>query len=97
MNEKILFDYTWIFRSFDLFRILLKNILTKLRLRDKQSCKYCGRDQHVVWKCKDEIWNKLPKKWHNKALCLECFGAIYPTQLSFNDIEILKYNDNRLC
>lgn len=22
---------------------------------------------------KDKIWNKLPKKWRNKELCIECF------------------------
>lgn len=87
----ILFDKKWYFRILDYFRVFAKKILTKLRLRDKQSCKYCGRDQHIVWNCKDKDWIKLPKQWHNKALCLECFVVLFPGKLSKKDIEILGF------
>lgn len=91
-NAEILFDYKWYFRIFDYLRVGLKKyILTKLRLRNKQSCKYCGRDQHIVWSCKDDDWVKLSKRWHNTALCLECFTALYPEKLKSDDIEIHGY------
>lgn len=96
-NAEILFDYKWYFRIFDYLRVGLKKyVLTKLRLRDKQSCRYCGRDQHVIWSCKDEDWIKLPKRWHNTALCLECFIALYlalyPGKINVKDIKILGYD-----
>jgi hypothetical protein len=91
-NAGIEFDYKWFFRYLDYLRIGSKKLLTKLRLRDKQSCKYCGRDQHVVWSCKNEDWLKLPERWHNTALCLECFIALYPDNMNKADIKILGYD-----
>jgi hypothetical protein len=91
-NAGVEFDYKLMFRLFDNVRVGLKRILTKLRLRNKQSCKYCGRDQHIVWACKDEDWLKLHERWHNTALCLECFIALYPDKLSSDDITILGYD-----
>ena len=77
-NLSINFNSKIYFRIFDNVRIYLKKILTKLKLRDTQSCKYCGRDQHIIWSVKDNIWNILPKKWKNKCLCLECFSLLCP-------------------
>jgi len=90
-KRSYLFDFAWYFRVLDYLRVYLKVILTKLSLRDKQSCKYCGRDQHVIWRCKDEDWAKIPDKWHNTALCLECFINLYPENLKTEDIEIVGY------
>lgn len=54
-------------------KIFSKRFFTNLRLRNKQSCKYCGRNQNIIWNVSNEIWTKLPPKYHNKCLCLECF------------------------
>lgn len=93
-NTEILFDYKWFFRIQDILRVFIKKWLLGrlLYLRNKQSCRYCGRDQHIVWKCEDVNWIKLPKKWYNTTLCLECFIALYPDKLNSNDIEILAYD-----
>ncbi len=92
-KRSYLFDFAWYFRLMDYLRIGLKKfLLTKLRLRDKQSCRYCGRDQHIIWSCKDEDWVKIPKRWHNTALCLECFINLYPEKLNPEDIEIMGYD-----
>jgi hypothetical protein len=77
-NLELDFD-KYFFRPLDLIRIFLKYIFTRLRLRNHQSCKCCGRDQWVCWTVKDEIWNKLPKKYQNTALCLECFCRLVPS------------------
>ena len=44
-----------------------------------QTCKRCGRTQHVIWVVEDNIWNRVCKKneWNNnKTLCLECFAEM---------------------
>jgi hypothetical protein len=95
-HRSILFDFAWYFRLFDYIRVFVKKyILTKLRLRDKQSCRHCGRDQSVVWSCEDVLWLRLPKRWHNTALCLECFVALHPDKLNTEDIKILGYIESR--
>jgi hypothetical protein len=38
-----------------------------------QYCKKCGRDQRFEFSIKKEIWEKLPIKWQNHVLCIECF------------------------
>jgi len=55
------FDNSLTFRFFDIFRVNMKKIFTKLGLRDKQSCKYCGRNQYVIWSVSDEIWEQFPE------------------------------------
>lgn len=91
-NKSILFDKKYFFRLLDYIRIYLKIILTKLRLRDKQSCKRCGKDQHIIWSCKDEDWIKIPSKYHNTSLCLECFIELYPDIIYPDDIKILGFD-----
>ena len=91
MNKEILFDYRPFFRTMDYIRVFFKAILTRLRFRNKQSCKYCGRDQQIIWAVEDDLWESLPKKWHNKALCLECFVALCPKEIFVNDILILGF------
>jgi hypothetical protein len=86
----ILFDYTLFFRVQDIIRVWIKCLLTKLRFRDKQSCQYCGRDQHIIWSCSNKSWLKLSKKWHNKSLCLECFVALH-SNLKLKDIKIIGF------
>lgn len=39
----------------------------------KQTCKRCFRKTRFEFSVKDEIWNKLPEKWQDHALCIECF------------------------
>jgi hypothetical protein len=39
------FDH-YCFRCLDLVRVYSKIILTRLNLRDKQSCKHCGRTDY---------------------------------------------------
>jgi len=41
--------------------------------KGQQTCKRCGRSQYFEFTVKDEIWNMLPEKWRNKALCVDCF------------------------
>jgi len=69
------------FRPLDIIRVFLKRVFTRLHLRDTPSCNHCGRDQHVVWSIEDKAWNKLPVKYHNKSLCIECFIELYPKKL----------------
>jgi len=73
------------FRPFDITRVFLKRIFVYLHLRDTQSCKHCGRDQHIIWSVEDKFWNKMPVKYCNKCLCIECFVELYPKRLkTFN-------------
>ncbi len=65
-----------IFRPFDILRVGVKRILTHLRLRDKQSCKRCGRDQVVVWSVSDREWSHVPERYKNRCLCLECYALL---------------------
>lgn len=83
----------YLFRWQDIKRVYIKKILTKLNLRDKHSCKHCGRDQKLVWSVKNEIWNKLPKKYRNSALCIECFIEIHPYRITTDDITSISYVD----
>jgi len=69
------------FRPLDIIRIFFKRVFLYLHLRKVQSCKRCGRDQHVMWSVEDKVWNKLPVKYHNKMLCIECFIELYPKKL----------------
>ena len=44
-----------------------------------QTCKRCGRVQHVVWHVSDEIWREMCQKvgWPlERTLCLECFAEL---------------------
>lgn len=36
-------------------------------------CKKCGCDIRVSFSVRDDIWAKLPEKWQNHVLCLNCF------------------------
>ena len=43
-----------------------------------QTCKLCGRVQHVVWTVNDNIWDKVVAgtNFYTKTLCLECFAKL---------------------
>lgn len=81
----------YFFRLLDYIRIWLKRLFTRLCLRDIQSCKYCGRDQWVIWTVKDNLWYLIPKKYHNKTLCLECFVRLCPRGLIMKDFEVIYF------
>lgn len=91
-NLELDFD-KYFFRAFDILRVFSKHIVTKLCLRNAQSCKYCGRDQNIVFTVRDELWYKLPKKYHNKALCLECFIKLMDKRfmIKIEDFEGLQF------
>lgn len=38
-----------------------------------QSCKKCNKDMRFEFSIRDEIWEKLPTKWQDHVLCIECF------------------------
>jgi len=76
-NLSIDFD-TYFFRPLDLIRVAMKKLFTKFCLRDTQSCKHCGRDQSIAWTVEDEYWERVPGKYRDKALCLECFCRMAP-------------------
>jgi hypothetical protein len=76
-NLSLDFD-KYFFRPLDVLRVGLKRVFTRLCLRDKQSCKCCGRDQSIVWTVKNSIWDLVPKRYQNTALCLECFCKMVP-------------------
>jgi hypothetical protein len=84
----------YFFRPLDIIRIRLKKVFTILQLRNKQSCKYCGRDQSIIWTIKDEYWYTIPKRYHNKCLCLECFCRLYPDNIDISDFELIKFIKN---
>jgi len=88
---KIDFDKRF-FRALDYLRIFLKKILTRLGLRNKQSCRYCGRNQKIVWNVKNELWSLLPKKYSNECLCLECFLEICPYEIKKEDFNLLDFS-----
>ena len=54
-------------------------LLDYLRLKveakksNKRTCKKCFKEIRFSFSIKDEIWNKLPKKWRDSILCIECF------------------------
>lgn len=55
-----------------------------------QICKKCFKEMRFGYTIIDEIWNKLPEKWHNKVLCIDCFleelEKVFPKQkISLND------------
>jgi len=83
----------YLFRPQDHVRIILKRLLLVLGWRDKQSCKYCGRDQKIVWSVKNEMWDKLPEKYKNKALCIECFVELHPNMLANDDFTFISFVD----
>jgi hypothetical protein len=39
----------------------------------KQTCKKCFKEMRLGFNIKDEIWYKLPEKWHDNVLYIECF------------------------
>lgn len=84
-----------LFRPMDYIRIWIKKILTRLGLRNKQSCKYCGRNQKIVWTVSDRYWNTIPKKYRNKSLCIECFIELCPFLLRTEDFEIITFDYRR--
>jgi len=69
------------------FLIFIKRILTRLGLRNKQSCKCCGRNTIIEFHVDDKIWNKLPKQYHNKVLCIECFILLNEDMVFMDDIK----------
>lgn len=91
-NLELDFD-KYFFKPFDILRIFLKYMFTRLCLRNEQSCRYCGRDQNIVFTVKDDLWYKLPKKYHNKSLCLECFVKLIDKRfmIRLEDFERLQF------
>lgn len=68
-----------------------------LNLLKNQTCKKCFKEISIAFNIKDEIWNKLPIKWKNKELCIECFlkelEKQSPTQkICLNDFYFLGIN-----
>lgn len=96
VNKSIMFDRKWYFRVFDRTRVWMKRFLTRIGMRDKQSCKYCGRDQYVIWRCSDGEWEKIPKEYRDDSLCLECFVSLHKGELGVGDIEIMGFVDSDL-
>ena len=44
-----------------------------------QTCKRCGRVQHVIWMVSDDVWERFCEKtgWSSeKTICLECFAEL---------------------
>jgi hypothetical protein len=84
-------DYFNGFVSKARLKITIKKILTKLGLRTKQSCKHCGRNQSLIWAIKDNMWKKIPVKYHNKALCLECFAGLLPDDIVLKKSDFIEF------
>jgi hypothetical protein len=60
----------------------------------KQTCAKCLKEMRFEFSIKDEIWNKLPVKWRNHCLCIECFSEELENeapnqQISLNDFFFL--------
>ena len=91
-KQNSIFD-KYLFRWQDMKRMYIKKLFTKLKFRDRQSCKHCGRDQKLVWSIKNEVWNKLPKKYINSVLCIECFIEVHPCRISPDDFTQMSYID----
>jgi len=59
-----------------------------------QICRKCFKEMRFGYTIKDEIWNKIPNKWVNSILCIECFleelEKVAPKQkISLNDFYFL--------
>ena len=67
-------------------KVVYKNFLKKFKLMN-QYCKSCGNDMGYDYKVSDEDWEKLPLKYHNKVLCLNCFCKYYAGDL--NEVDII--------
>lgn len=91
MNNLSLDFDKYFFRLLDYIRVFLKKIFTILHLRDTQSCKHCGKDQWIIWTIKDEYWYLIPKKYHNRALCLECFVSLCSIELKIEYFENIQF------
>jgi hypothetical protein len=60
----------------------------------QQSCKKCQKEMRFEFSIRDEIWNKLPTKWRDQVLCIECFleeleKEVPSQQISLNDFFFL--------
>jgi len=80
----------YFFRVLDYLRIWLKHVFTRLGLRDKQSCKHCGRNQFLIWSVKDKLWNEIPKKYRDHSLCIECFIKLCPKKIKLTDFDFIE-------
>ena len=56
-----------------------------------QNCDRCSKEQRLKFSVQDYIWNLIPKEWHKKILCIECFLELLDKNLK-QKLEI-KLND----
>ena len=64
-------------KYFNKVRLRVKCFLRKYKLMN-QFCKRCGKtNKSFDFSVSDEVWEKLPKKYHNHILCLHCFLEEY--------------------
>lgn len=47
--------------------------LWKEAKQQTQRCGYCGIGMLFEYSVSDKLWNRLPPKWQNNALCIDCF------------------------
>lgn len=53
----------------------------------KMSCKKCGCHIYYDFNTSDSNWNKLPNKWINSALCINCFKELVNPEVEFFELE----------
>lgn len=54
----------------------------------KQTCKSCSKEIRFEFSIKNGIWHKIPKKWQNKTLCIECFLELLEKEAPNQKIEL---------
>lgn len=64
-------------KLFKWFRVKWKCFLRQYKLMN-QYCKRCGKDMHYDFSVSDNDWSRIPVKYQNHVLCLECFMEVYP-------------------
>ena len=75
------------------FRLIELLRLTNIQ---KQSCKKCGCTSYYDFQVPDIYWNKLPKKWINSALCINCFIEQLPIYIETKMIKFCNTKDEIL-
>lgn len=71
-------------KIFDYIILKLKNFKRRYCLMN-QYCKCCGHEMGYDFNVNDKDWLKLPKKYHDKILCIHCFCKLHP------DLENVKF------
>jgi len=87
--------------SFYLYKNNIRPLIKELTILEKklsytklmsQTCEKCFKEMRFEFSVDNYIWNKLPTKWNNKVLCIECFLEEIEKVSPNEKIELDKFN-----